>query len=141
MTLALDRLKPLLDSFREEIAYMGNFPSLFLATVNHDGGLEYYDGTLRMVDGEGNMVAEGLDPASYSTYLGEASEDSHSSNSPSTGRSDIRPGTTVSGRWRASMWPVSPVPTRADRELREFKQRGHRGPAPSASRSTTTWRG
>ena len=41
---ALGRLKQLLDSFHDEIADMGNFPSLFLATVNPQGGLEYYDG-------------------------------------------------------------------------------------------------
>ena len=75
MTLALDRLKPLLDSFADEIANMGNFPSLFLGTVNADGGLEYYDGPIRIVDGEGNSVADGPRPARYFTYLGEASED------------------------------------------------------------------
>ena len=38
---------------------MGNFPSLFLATVNSEGGLEYYDGVIRIVDGAGNAVADG----------------------------------------------------------------------------------
>ncbi len=54
---------------------MGNFPSLFLATVNEAGGLEYYEGTIRIVDGAGNSIAEGLDPKRYFTYLGEASVD------------------------------------------------------------------
>ncbi len=34
-----------------------------------------------------------------------------SSNSPSTGRSDIRRGVTASVRWRASTWPDSPAPS------------------------------
>ena len=55
MTMALDRLKPLLDGFREEIACMGNFPSLFLATVSREGGLEFYDGVIKIIDGAGDV--------------------------------------------------------------------------------------
>lgn len=74
--MALDRLKGLLDKFKPEIEHMGNFPSLFLGTVNaDDGGLEFYDGPLRMVDSEGNVVAEGLNPRRFFTFIGEASED------------------------------------------------------------------
>ena len=58
-------LKPVLDSLPDEIEHMGNFPTLFLATVTPAGGLEYYDGTIRIVDAEGNIVADGLDPLRY----------------------------------------------------------------------------
>ena len=75
VSMALDRLKGLLDSFRAEVESMGNFPSLFLATVNQEGGLEYYEGTIRIIDGKGKVIAEGLDPRLYFTYLREASED------------------------------------------------------------------
>ena len=75
VALALDRLKPLLDHSSAEIEHMGNFPSLFLATVTPDGGLEYYDGQIRIVDEDGNTIADGLDPAHYSTFLGEVSEE------------------------------------------------------------------
>ena len=126
MTLALDRLKPLLDGFRDEIANMGNFPSLFLATVTSDGGLEYYDGTLRIVDGAGNTVADGLDPTRYYTYLGEASEDSSFVKFPF-----YRPLGYPDGHYRVG--PLARLNVarfagteRADRELREFKQRGCR---------------
>ncbi len=75
VALALDRLKTLLDGFTDEIAHMGNFPSMFLGTVNAENGLEYYEGTLRIVDDAGESVADGLDPREYFKYLGEASED------------------------------------------------------------------
>ena len=73
--MALGRLKGLLDSFAVEIEHIGNFPTLFLGLVSPEGTLEYYDGVIRIVDGEGNILADGLDPQRYATYLGEASEE------------------------------------------------------------------
>jgi NAD-reducing hydrogenase large subunit len=127
VTMALDRLKPLLDGFRDEIAHMGNFPSLFLGTVNRDGGLEYYDGVIRIIDGEGNSVAEGLDPTRYYTYLGEASEDSSFVKFPF-----YRPLGYPRGYYRVGPLARLNVASfagteRADRELQEFKQRGASG--------------
>jgi NAD-reducing hydrogenase large subunit len=42
--------------------------------VTPDGGLEHYDGRLRIVDATGGIVADQLDPARYRDYLGEAVE-------------------------------------------------------------------
>ena len=124
VTLALDRLKGLLDSFRDEVAHMGNFPSLFLATVNAEGGLEYYEGTIRIADGNGNTIADGLDPARYFTYLSEASEDYSFMKNPF-----YQPFGYPQGHYRVG--PLARLnvakfagTARADRELREFKQRG-----------------
>ena len=121
--LALDRLKPLLDNFRDEIAHMGNFPSLFLATVNPEGGLEYYDGTIRIVDSAGNIVADGLDPTRYYTWAGEASEDWSFIKFPF-----YRPLGYPRGHYRVG--PLARLNVarfagteQADRELIEFKQR------------------
>ncbi len=50
---------------REEAQSFGNFPSLFLALVTPEGGLEHYDGKLRIVDAQGHTVADQLDPARY----------------------------------------------------------------------------
>jgi len=121
---ALDRLKRLLDSFQPEVDHMGNFPSLFLATVNAEGGLEYYEGTIRITDGAGNTIAEGLDPRRYHTYLAEASE------SDSFVKSAFyKPFGYPQGHYRVG--PLARLnvakfagTTRADREMREFKQRG-----------------
>jgi NAD-reducing hydrogenase large subunit len=124
LEIALGRLKTLLDSFQAEVEHMGNFPSLFLATVNAEGGLEYYDGTIRIADGAGNTIAENLDPRRYHTYLGEASE------SDSFVKSTFyQPFGYPQGHYRVG--PLARLnvakfagTTRADRELREFKQRG-----------------
>lgn len=125
VSAGLDRLKGVLDSFREEIGHMGNFPSLFLATVNDAGGLEYYDGTIRIVDSGGNTIAEGLDPKRYFTYLAEASESSSFMKFPY-----YTPFGYPQGNYRVG--PLARLNVarfagtfRADRELREFKQRGN----------------
>lgn len=122
--IALDRLKSLLDSFETEVEFMGNFPSLFLGTVNETGGLEYYDGTLRIVDGRGNPIAEDLDPRRYYTYLAEASESYSYVKFPfyqpfgyPTGHYRVGP----LARLNVARYAGTP---RADVEMREFKQRG-----------------
>jgi NAD-reducing hydrogenase large subunit len=122
--IALDRLKSLLDSFQAEVEHMGNFPSLFLATVNADGGLEYYDGTIRIVDGAGNTIADSLDPKRYYTYLAEASESDSFIKSPY-----YQPFGYPQGHYRVGPMARLNVARfagtpRADRELKEFKQRG-----------------
>jgi NAD-reducing hydrogenase large subunit len=123
LSMALDRLKHLLDSFQVEVEHMGNFPSLFLSTVNDDGGLEYYDGTIRIIDGAGNTIAEALDPKRYYTFLGEASEDFSFVKSPF-----YQPFGYPQGHYRVG--PLARLnvakfagTARADHELREFKQR------------------
>ena len=122
--IALDRLKGLLDSFKSEVEHMGNFQSLFLATVNENGGLEYYDGVIRIVDGTGNTIADALDSRRFYTYLGEASEDWSYVKS-----AFYRPFGYPQGHYRVG--PLARLnvarvagTVRADRELREFKQRG-----------------
>ncbi len=63
-----------LDNYRREIETFGNFPSLFLGLIGPNGGLEHYDGALRVVDSAGNVIAYRLDPHRYSDYIAEASE-------------------------------------------------------------------
>jgi NAD-reducing hydrogenase large subunit len=123
MELALGRLKPLLDSMAGEIEHIGNFPTLFLGTVTPQGALEYYDGAIRIVDAEGNMVADGLDPLRYATFLGEASEEWSFMKFPF-----YKPLGYPGGRYRVGPLArlnvaASAGTARADRELREFKQR------------------
>lgn len=124
LDIALDRLKSLSDAFRPELDHMGNFPSLFLATVNDEDGLEYYDGKIRIVDGAGNTIADGLDPKRYYTYLAEASVSDSFIKSPF-----YQPFGYPQGHYRVG--PLARLnvarfagTARADRELREFKQRG-----------------
>jgi len=70
---ALVLLKGLLGHHREEIEAFGKFPSLFVALVGRDGNWEHYDGLLRIVDSQGQALAE-CDPRRFNDYLGEAVE-------------------------------------------------------------------
>lgn len=70
----LDAFKRTLDDRQEEIRVFGSFPSLFLGLVGKDGSLEHYDGAIRIVDGTGKIVADGLDPRRFYEYIGEAVE-------------------------------------------------------------------
>jgi NAD-reducing hydrogenase large subunit len=63
-----------LQRMAEEIRSYGNFPSLFLGLVSPDGGLEHYDGTLRLVDAAGICLEDRFDPARYGEIIGEAEE-------------------------------------------------------------------
>jgi NAD-reducing hydrogenase large subunit len=69
---ALDRFKAIVDRFHEEIASFGDFPSLFLGLVAPDGSWEHYDGDLRVVDAQGNILVRRIEPREYAQYLGEA---------------------------------------------------------------------
>ena len=71
---ALEWFKGATEKFREEISAFGNFPTMFMGIVKKNNGLTFYDGKLRIVDAAGQVVAEGLDPADYSEYIGEKPE-------------------------------------------------------------------
>jgi len=122
--LVLARLKYVIDSLALEIEHMGNFPTFFMGTVTPEGDLEYYDGQIRIVDGEGNIVADGLDPLRYASYLGEASEEWSFMKF-----AYYKPLGYPGGAYRVG--PLARLNVakhagtpRADRELTEFKQRG-----------------
>jgi len=72
--LAIETFKKLMDKFSQEANIFGNFPSLFMGLVGEDGKWEHYDGTIRFVDSMGNIIADGLSPANYKDYIGEAVE-------------------------------------------------------------------
>jgi NAD-reducing hydrogenase large subunit len=61
----------LLERFDREVAAFGSFPSLFLGHCAADGTWEHYGGGLRVVDADGGVVADQIDPATYRTHLGE----------------------------------------------------------------------
>lgn len=60
--------------FQKEIDSFANFPSLFMGLVNKKGNLEHYDGFLRFIDSDGNVLEDGVDPTFYKDYIGEAVE-------------------------------------------------------------------
>jgi NAD-reducing hydrogenase large subunit len=121
--MGLSRLKSILDNFQDEAAHLGDFPSLFLGTVFDNGELAYYDGVIRIVDAEGNVVAEGLDPGRYHTFLGEACEESSYMKFPFYKPLGYPGGAYRVGplaRLNVARSAGTPL---ADREMREFKQR------------------
>jgi len=71
-TLAM--FKDCLEGLSEEVQNFGNFPSYYMGLVTATGGLEMYDGNIRVVDQDGKIVADQLDPAKYQEYVGEAVE-------------------------------------------------------------------
>lgn len=70
----LDEFKRDLPNFTQEIESFGRFPSLFLGLVTPDGAIEHYDGKIRVVDENGSIVADQLDPAKYQDFLAEKVE-------------------------------------------------------------------
>ncbi len=62
------------EKFAAEIGVFANFPTLFMGLVDEHGLAEYYDGALRFIDSEGNVIAGELNPANYQDYIGEAVE-------------------------------------------------------------------
>jgi len=75
--IALDALQwfiPLIDQFRDEIKVFANFPTMYMGLMNPDGSLEHYDGVLRVIDADGELVTD-IDPFDYMESIGEAVED------------------------------------------------------------------
>jgi NAD-reducing hydrogenase large subunit len=70
----LSMFKSKLDGLKEEIENFGNFPTYYMGLITSDGGLEHYDGKIRIVDPKGKIVADNLDPKKYYEYIGEAVE-------------------------------------------------------------------
>jgi len=68
---ALDWFKGEMEKFREEIRTFANFPTLFMALVAPDGGLDFYDDKLRSLDAGGHIVADGIAADTYAQNVGE----------------------------------------------------------------------
>jgi NAD-reducing hydrogenase large subunit len=69
---ALELFVSMIGQFEREIQAFGLFPSLHLGLANDAGTWENYDGHLKFVDSEGNIVADKIDPADYRDYIGES---------------------------------------------------------------------
>jgi NAD-reducing hydrogenase large subunit len=60
--------------FTGEAQTFANFPSLFMGLVTDSGGLEHYDGWLRVVDAKGEIVLDKFQPRDYQEIIEEAVE-------------------------------------------------------------------
>jgi NAD-reducing hydrogenase large subunit len=130
--LALDLLKDSYDQFNSEIDNYGDFPSLHVGLVTNDGGLEHYDGMLRVVDSEGRIL-ENVETIAYRAIIGEAVEPWSYLKAPY-----YKPMGYPGGMYRVgplarlNICDYAGTP-RADRELRQFRRFSPRGKPVSGS--------
>jgi NAD-reducing hydrogenase large subunit len=71
-TATLELLVSIQDRFAREIEVFGDFDSLYLAHCLPDGTWEHIDGDLRIIDADGTVLVDQLDPHDYLEVLGEA---------------------------------------------------------------------
>jgi NAD-reducing hydrogenase large subunit len=72
----------MLDRFDREVRAFGSFPSLHLSLANEEGTWENYDGFLRVVDADGTVVADRVEPADYRSIIGERDATTPTSSPP-----------------------------------------------------------
>ncbi|MDH7508604.1 MAG: Ni/Fe hydrogenase subunit alpha [Methanomassiliicoccales archaeon] len=70
----LEKFRNMLQRFDEEIEHLGNFPSNYMGLITPDGELEHYDGLLKIIDYQGEVIADSLDPTKYKEFIAEAVE-------------------------------------------------------------------
>jgi NAD-reducing hydrogenase large subunit len=66
--------KGVVGNYNDEIENFANFPTMFLSLVTPQGGLEHYDGLLRIKDHRGNIVEDMVPASDYQRVIGEAVE-------------------------------------------------------------------
>jgi NAD-reducing hydrogenase large subunit len=123
--LALQRFKSIFDQFHEEAISFGDFPSLFMGLVGKDGNWEHYDGNLRLVDKDGEIVADQVDPTRYAEFIGEAVQPDSYLKSPYYKPLGYPDGIyRVGPLARLNVCTHMGVPL-AEQELKEFRYRFH----------------
>jgi NAD-reducing hydrogenase large subunit len=119
--------KKCLEGLEDEVQNFGNFPTYYLGLVTSKGGLEHYDGKIRLIDAEGKIVADQLDPTTYHEYIGEAVEPWSYMKFPY-----YKPLGYPDGSYRVGPLARLNVASHcgtplADEELKEFKKLGKNG--------------
>lgn len=74
VTRTLDWYRNTMVQWEEETAYWANFPTAFLGLVTEDGAVEHYDGTLRAIGPDGEIIHDEIAPRHFSERIGEAVE-------------------------------------------------------------------
>jgi len=123
----ISMFKKSLEGLDEEVQNFGCFPTYYMGLVTDNGGLEHYDGKMRMVDNDGNIVFDKLDPSKYSEYVGEAVEPWSYMKFPYYKPLGYPEGAYRVGplaRLNISSHCGTPL---ADEELKEFKKLGKNG--------------
>ena len=71
---ALTWYKSSLLKWEDEAATFGDFRSAWMGLVDRHGSVDHYDGWLRVVDADGGMVLNRIDPTMFEDHIGEAVE-------------------------------------------------------------------
>ncbi len=66
---ALELYKGFVGKNEELHRNFASFPSNYMSLLGAGGGMDLYDGTLRAVDADGNVIFEGVRPVEYRDYL------------------------------------------------------------------------
>jgi NAD-reducing hydrogenase large subunit len=123
----LSMFKDSLERLNEEVQNFGNFPTYYMGLVTATGGLEMYDGNIRVVDQDGKIAADQLDPEKYQEYVGEAVEPWSYMKFPYYKPLGYPNGIYRVGplaRMNVASYCGTPL---ADKELEEFKKLGKNG--------------
>lgn len=131
--IALDWLLDNYDKFQREVETYGDFPSLFIGLVTPEGGLEHYDGLLRVMDADGRLLEKGLANEKWRGIIAEAVEPWSYLKFPyykplgySNGNGSVPGLYRVGPLARLNVCDFAGTP-RADRELRYFRRLGKEG--------------
>jgi NAD-reducing hydrogenase large subunit len=73
--IGLDIIKSFMEENYEMVSTFSTTPTMYLGTVGKHGEHELYEGKLRWVDAEGNIIADQVNPADYLKYIAERSVD------------------------------------------------------------------
>jgi NAD-reducing hydrogenase large subunit len=131
--IALNWLKDNYNKFDREVETYGDFPSLFIGLVTPDGGLEHYDGLLRVMDADGRILEKGLANDRWTEIIAEAVEPWSYLKFPyykplgyGNGNGSVPGLYRVGPIARLNICDFAGTP-RADRELRNFRRLGKDG--------------
>jgi NAD-reducing hydrogenase large subunit len=73
-SMALTAYKQIASRFQDEIENFANFPSPFMSMVAENGGLEFTDAKLRIIDATGIILLDNMEAAQFDQHIGEAVE-------------------------------------------------------------------
>ena len=131
--IALNWLKDNYSKFEREVQTYGDFPSLYIGLVTPDGGLEHYDGLLRVMDADGRIIEKGLANDRWTEIIAEAVEPWSYLKFPyykplgyGNGNGSVPGLYRVGPLARLNICDFAGTP-RADRELRNFRRLGKDG--------------
>ncbi len=72
--MALTAYKQIAGRFQDEIESFANFPGPFMSMIAENGGLEFTDGKLRIIDATGIILLDNMEAPQFDQHIGEAVE-------------------------------------------------------------------